>query len=186
MWVQLHIKGLDKQKNRVKESPLFKKRFYLFIFREGKGGRERGRETSMCSCFSCTPTHNQGPTHNPGMCRDLESNWQPLDSKASTQSLSHTCQGKKVLFTPNPLPLSKYRHKNFRVIPPFCALLWHITPQHIDVFINQEASTEVQCSEFLLGFHYVITTDWIISQGSELNLQLPSLPCMPEGWADTT
>ena len=26
----------------------FKKRYYLFIFREGKGGRKRGRETSMC------------------------------------------------------------------------------------------------------------------------------------------
>ena len=27
----------------------------LFIFREGKGGRERGKETSMCGCLLCTP-----------------------------------------------------------------------------------------------------------------------------------
>ena len=33
----------------------FLKRFYLFIFREGKGGRERGRETSICGCLSRTP-----------------------------------------------------------------------------------------------------------------------------------
>ena len=31
-----------------------KKRFCLFIFREGKGGRKRGRETSMRGCFSRT------------------------------------------------------------------------------------------------------------------------------------
>ena len=30
---------------------LFKKRFYLFCFRKGKGGRE----TSMCGCLSSTP-----------------------------------------------------------------------------------------------------------------------------------
>ena len=29
-------------------------RLYLFIFREGKGGRERGREISVCSCLSRT------------------------------------------------------------------------------------------------------------------------------------
>ena len=37
----------------------FKKRFYLFIFREGKGERKRGRETSMCGRLSGTPY--QGP-----------------------------------------------------------------------------------------------------------------------------
>ena len=37
----------------------FLKRFYLLIFR-GEG-RERGRETSMCCCLSCTPHWGPGP-----------------------------------------------------------------------------------------------------------------------------
>ena len=31
-------------------------RFYLFSFREGKGGTKRGRETSMCGCLSRAPS----------------------------------------------------------------------------------------------------------------------------------
>ena len=38
-------------------------RFYLFIFSEGKGGRKRGIETSMCGCLSSTP--NWGPGQQP-------------------------------------------------------------------------------------------------------------------------
>ena len=38
------------------------KRFYLFIFREGKGGRKRGRETSMRGCLSHTPLLGTWPT----------------------------------------------------------------------------------------------------------------------------
>ena len=41
---------------------------YLFIFqREGKGGRKRGRETSMCGCFSYVPYWGPGlqPRHVP-------------------------------------------------------------------------------------------------------------------------
>ena len=30
----------------------FLKRYYLFIFREGKGRRKRRRETSVCTCLS--------------------------------------------------------------------------------------------------------------------------------------
>ena len=48
-----------------------RKEFYLFIlkilfiyFREGEGGRKRGRKTSMCSCLSCTPWW--GPGLQPG------------------------------------------------------------------------------------------------------------------------
>ena len=33
----------------------------LFIFREGKGGRKRGRETSMCGCLSSVPYWGPGP-----------------------------------------------------------------------------------------------------------------------------
>ena len=36
-------------------------RFYLFIFREGKGRRKRGRETSVCGSFSLTPHWGPGP-----------------------------------------------------------------------------------------------------------------------------
>ena len=36
-----------------KISTLKKKRFYLFL--EGKGGRKREGETSMCGCLSCAP-----------------------------------------------------------------------------------------------------------------------------------
>ena len=32
-------------------------RFYLFLFEEGKGGRE----TSVCGCLSCTPPWGPGP-----------------------------------------------------------------------------------------------------------------------------
>ena len=42
-------------------------RFYLFIFREGKEGRKRGRQTSMCGCLSSTPYWGPGrqPRHVP-------------------------------------------------------------------------------------------------------------------------
>ena len=33
----------------------------LFIFREGKGGRKRGRQTSMCGCLSHTPQTGTRP-----------------------------------------------------------------------------------------------------------------------------
>ena len=40
---------------------------FLFIFREGKGGRKRGRETSMCGCLSHAPYWGPGlqPRHVP-------------------------------------------------------------------------------------------------------------------------
>ena len=48
----------------------FKKRLYLFIFREGKGGREK----STCGCLSSAPYWGPGP--RAGMCPDRE--WNPL------------------------------------------------------------------------------------------------------------
>ena len=44
-----------------------KKRFYIFIFREGEGGRKRGREISMCGCLSSAPYWPPGlqPRHMP-------------------------------------------------------------------------------------------------------------------------
>ena len=39
----------------------------FFYFREGKGVRKRGRETSMCGCLSCAPCWGPGlqPRHVP-------------------------------------------------------------------------------------------------------------------------
>ena len=61
----------------------FKKRFYLFIFREGEG-KEKGREASMCGCLlQRAPTGDLA--HNPGMCPDWESNRQLFGLQAHTQ-----------------------------------------------------------------------------------------------------
>ena len=38
----------------------------------------------MCGCLSHTP--DWGLAHNPGMCPEWESNWQPFGSQASAQS----------------------------------------------------------------------------------------------------
>ena len=62
------------------------KRFYLFIFqREGKGGRKRERETSMCGCLSHAPPH-WGPGPQPRHVPNWESNQRPFGSQAGTQS----------------------------------------------------------------------------------------------------
>ena len=62
-----------------KELFFFNKGFYLFIyfFREEKGGRKEGRETSMCGFLL---------GGNPGMCPNWESNLQPFGSQATAQS----------------------------------------------------------------------------------------------------
>ena len=57
---------------------------HLFIFREGKGGRKRGRETSMCGCLSHSPTGDLA--RNPSMCPEWESNQQSFGSQANAQS----------------------------------------------------------------------------------------------------
>ena len=38
----------------------------------------------MCGCFSRAPMRDLA--HNPGMCPDWESKWQPFGSQASAQS----------------------------------------------------------------------------------------------------
>ena len=57
----------------------FLKMFYLFIFREGKGGREGEK-------YQCVVASRVSPTGDPGMCPDWESNWRPFGLQASTQS----------------------------------------------------------------------------------------------------
>ena len=53
------------------------KRFLKFIFREGKGGRKRGREISMCGCLSRAPYWGPGPQprHVPGLGIKLATLW---------------------------------------------------------------------------------------------------------------
>ena len=64
---------------------IFKKRFYLFIFRERGREGEREGEKHQCVVVCCTsPTGD--PAGNPGMCPNWESNWQPLGLQARTQS----------------------------------------------------------------------------------------------------
>ena len=63
----------------------FFKDIFKFIFEtEGKGGRKRGRETSMCGGLLCAPSGDLAP--NPGMCPDWELNQQLFGLQASTQS----------------------------------------------------------------------------------------------------
>ena len=75
----------------------FKDFIYLFLEREGEGGRTRGRETLMCKRgidrlpLTCAPTGDQ--SHNPGAFPDWESNANlPLCGMAPNQ-LSLTGQG---------------------------------------------------------------------------------------------
>ena len=57
----------------------------LFIFRERGGEGEREGDKRQCVVASHTPPTGD-LAHNPGMCPDQKSNWQPFGSQASTQS----------------------------------------------------------------------------------------------------
>ena len=66
---------------------------YLFMFREGKGGRKT--EKHQCVVVSHVPP-NEDLACNPGMCPDWESNWRPFSSLDSTQSTEPHQPGLKV------------------------------------------------------------------------------------------
>ena len=68
-------------------------RFYLFIFRERKGGRKRGREISdtLIDCFLHAPRGDLD--QNPGMYPDGDLNQRPFSSQAGTQSTESHQQG---------------------------------------------------------------------------------------------
>ena len=71
---------------------VFFKRFYLFIFREGKGGRKRGRETSMCGCLlSTTPLGTWPATQACALTGNGTSD--PSVRGQALNPLSHTSQG---------------------------------------------------------------------------------------------
>ena len=63
-------------------------RFYLFIFREGKGGRNRGEQgEENINVWLCLLHPAAGDlAHNPGMCPDWELNQWPFGLQASTPS----------------------------------------------------------------------------------------------------
>ena len=63
---------------------VFLKILFIYFFREGKGGRKRGRETSMWGCLLCAPTGDLA--RNPGMCPDWEFNQWLFGSQAGAQS----------------------------------------------------------------------------------------------------
>ena len=70
------------------------------IFREGKGGRKKGRETLMFE--RNTDASHTPPTrdlaHNPDVCPDQELNWQPFVFRMTFNLLSHTSQDSWALF----------------------------------------------------------------------------------------
>ena len=68
---------------------------FLFLLRKDKGGRKKGRETSMCGCLSSAPYW--GPDCNPGMFPDWESNQPPFGSLASSQSTDPHQPGQKCI-----------------------------------------------------------------------------------------
>ena len=80
---------------------LFLKRFYVFIFREGKGRRKRGRNIDVWethqSVACCMPPAGD-PASNPGMCPDWELNRQPFVSQAGPQSIEPHQSGLKYTY----------------------------------------------------------------------------------------
>ena len=55
----------------------FWKILFIYFYREGKGRRKRGRETSMCGCLSHAPYWGPGlqPRHVPWLGIELETLW---------------------------------------------------------------------------------------------------------------
>ena len=64
---------------------LFKKRFYLFIFRERRREGERGENKHQCVVASRVPSTGD-MARNPGMCPDWESNQRPFALQCGAQS----------------------------------------------------------------------------------------------------
>ena len=73
-------------------------RFYLFIFREVKGGRKRERKISMCGSLIAPTGHL---AHNPDMCPNWESNWWPFGLQPTLNPLSYTNRGFKCIIKVN-------------------------------------------------------------------------------------
>ena len=102
-WVFLLISLLigclrNTHSQELASAPLKKKNkniLFIYFLREGKGGRKRGRETSVCER---NPTRDL--TRNLGMCPDPESKRWPFFSLwVVPNPLSHTSQGGQCFFS---------------------------------------------------------------------------------------
>ena len=71
---------------------LFFKIFYLFIFREEKGGRKRVRETSTCGCLSCAPLLGTWPATQACALTGNRTD-DPVVDRPALNPFSHTSQG---------------------------------------------------------------------------------------------
>ena len=98
----------------IKKGLPFLKDFIYLFFREGKGGRKRRGETSMCDCLLHTPL--LGTWSATQACAlDWDLNQWPFDLQASTQSTEPHQPGWKVTFSmlvwikTSPCTLSKKR-----------------------------------------------------------------------------
>ena len=96
--------------------PIVFKRFYLFIFREGKGGRREGEKHQCVVASRVPPTGDLA--RNPGMCPKQELSQRPFGSQAGTQSTEPHQQGPSLFFYP---PLSAF------LICPFLFLFSDMT-----------------------------------------------------------
>ena len=77
----------------------------------GKGGRKRGRETSICGRLLQAPT--RGLAHNPGMCPDWESNQRFFGSQAHIQSSELYQSGWKFILFLSFVPSSETQFLNY-------------------------------------------------------------------------
>ena len=83
--------------HETSKTTFFKKNFYLFIFTgRGKEGEREG-EKHQSVVASCAPATGD-LDHNPGMCPDWESNWQPFDLQVGTQSVEPHQPGLQTTF----------------------------------------------------------------------------------------
>ena len=57
---------------------------FIYFYRQGKGGKKRGREISICGCLSSAPYWGLGA--QPTLVPRWESNWRPFGSQADAQS----------------------------------------------------------------------------------------------------
>ena len=75
----------------------FFKVLFIYFLERGKGGRERGRETSMCCCLSRgLPLGTWPTTQACALTGNRTSN--PLVHRAALNPLSHTSQGSFFFF----------------------------------------------------------------------------------------
>ena len=94
-WVQSLVRTHTEDSQLMFLSLFFLRFYYLFIFREGKGGREG--EKHQCVVASHAPLVGNLAC-NPGMYPDWELNWQPFGSQADAQSTEPHQPGMMTLF----------------------------------------------------------------------------------------